>query len=152
MPLLPHVHTPICERVSDRQIGDLTICQVAEEVSIITRRDPWGNVEVIMDLLVHHYAPAGTELGPDLGPLGLPPRPVQLEANNLTLVAFPSGEIISIQNQVSAEAWQEALARPEDMKLQGDFFEWMLEQALPNSENAMKRHHVQQADRMGRFA
>ena len=152
MPILPHVHTPIKERVSNRQIGDLTICQVAEEISVITRRDCWGNVEVVMTLMVHHFAPNGADLGPDLGPLGLLPRPVTLEANNLTLVAFPSGSIISIQNQVTAEVWQEAIAREEDMMLQGDFFEWMLEQTLPYAENTMKRHHIQQADLMGRFS
>jgi hypothetical protein len=139
--------------ISDRQQGDTLIRQRARFLALAHGQSADGTCTATISVLVSLYAADGDGYGELLTGPGLSPYAVTLTADNQTLVAVQTGQILAIRQGEQEAAWQaniEELSREQATMLQGDFFEAL--RAQPINIGDMIRQHIQQADAMGRFA
>lgn len=153
MAFLTGTHLLIELPVADRQQGDTRIRQRARFVGLAHGQSADGTCTATITVLVSLYAAEGDGYGEPLTGPGFSPYSATLAADNQTLVAVESGQILAIRQGEQEAAWQakiEELSRERDTMLQGDFFEVLREQTIKIGD--MIRQHIQQADAMGRFS
>jgi len=151
-PLLPVIESPVSDRVS----GDTRFRQKALFLNMFHQQLPNGIASVQVVVRVSLYAADATApdgYGPRLTGSGLSSYESTLTADNTTLVDAATGEQLAQKplGQTDVE-WQAVIASfSQNTMLQGDFF-LMLRESQPVQIGDMIRHHIQQADAMGRFA
>lgn len=101
MSFIPYIPGPISLRVADRKLGDQTICQVAQFVSLFAEIDPLTNeLSAIINTRAVPYEQLGGVIG---GPIpaatkGVSSYPVPLYANNNCAVYFNPADPNDPQN------------------------------------------------------
>jgi len=156
MPLYSPPQTTIELPVSDRVSGDTRFRQKALFLSLFHQQLPGGESSVRIVVRVRLYAAdasAADGYGPQLTGPGLSSYEATLSADNRTLVDAADGTQLAMRQLGQTEAEWQALVEsfPQPTMLQGDFFH-ALRESQPVQIGDMIRHHIQQADAMGRFA
>lgn len=149
MPLINFKSEQIAVNISDKVLGDTIIKQTATFVSLRYSQDERESMAEIT-VLVKPFASNKGAYGDSLISRGINSYYVTLTAKNDTLVEFPSGEIIAVRSNENDQQWAALAAlHPTDCCLQGDLMEILREQ--PTKIGDIIRHHIAEADRMGRF-
>jgi len=156
MPLITPPPTQIELPVSARVSGDTRVLQKALFLSMFHQQLPNGAASVRIVVRVSLYAADATApdgYGLPLSGAGFSAYEATLTADNSTLVDAADGTQLAQHQLGQTEAeWQAVVASfPQNTMLQGDFF-LMLREHQPVQIGDMIRHHIEQADRMGRFA
>lgn len=155
MPLITHTPSPIVVEVSDRKINDTVIKQKVVFQRLEHRIQTDGTSRVGVSILVELYAANGTAYGEKLTGNGFNSYYDELVADNNTIVDVQTGDILAINviafGYKNQPDWiQQANDFKQDVMFQGDFFEVMRD-SQPVQIGALIRHHITQADAMGKF-
>ena len=152
MPLLSPPRTFIEAEISDLVLLDTIIKRKVRFEAMHHHQDADGQCRATLFVRLYCYANAAGAYGPQLeGPLFRASRR-ELYADNNCLVDAATGAILAVRDGRSAAEWETLPASFEQpTMLQGDFFEYLRENQ-PILIGELIRHHIQQADAMGRFA
>lgn len=133
--------------VADKIAGILK--QQARFVSLFHHQNDQGECSAKIVVLVTLHQADGTPLAGEQ----FPARIMELKAENDTLVAAATGQVLAIRQGENDAAWQARiteLSQGVDTMLQGDYFEYLRENE-PVRIGDLIRYHIQQADALGRF-
>jgi hypothetical protein len=152
MPVKPGLRKRIEIDLSDRVLNSTRWKQRAICSYFTCLQDEQGVCSVSLEVVVRSYSDDKGKYGESLHLRGVPDRAVVIEANNQTLVDFATGAILLVRSGENDIQWEQATAAfAQETMLQGDYFEWLREQA-PLVIGELIRHHIRQADAIGRFA
>ena len=153
MPLVNINRAIIMVPLADRVFAGTIIKQTATFVTLSHVQDPNSGVcSAVIVVLVKYYANNAGALGMSLNDHGVPDKQFNLTADNNTIVDASTGAILAI-NPVffeSPEWLAQVAAFTQNVMKQGDFFQAMRD-ASPIIIGDLIKHHIAQADSMGRF-
>jgi hypothetical protein len=151
MPRLPYTRQHIELPVSDRVYQDTTFKQKARFTKLVHDQSETES-KVVVTVLVTMYANDNGTYGMLMTGKGFQPYPVDMTADNSCLVDAETGEILAERTTESNAHWA-AIAdlHPKNVMWQGDFFE-MLRDSQDIRIGNLITQHIQNADRLGRFA
>lgn len=128
MPLLAHTAESIEVEVCDRTYAGTVFKQKAKFLNMnIQQREENAQVSVLVELKVTLYSNNNGAYGDAITGAGISSYNVTLTADNNCAVNPTTGAVLYMRRNIYDMLWEDSLAeKPEDLMLQGDYFEKLM--------------------------